>query len=242
MSVVQESVSRAGMQECGVGSEPTSSDGTDSVQVIDLVDESAVDLREDRSQIRSRERVRDLAEVYTGEADVKAMLDLVPEMFESIDSTFLEPACGDGNFLVEILSRKCSLLDKSKHRGSGNWVEMAVLRCVASVYAIDISEDNVAESRRRLTVLASDALDKRGVRRSADFSTALAEILRSNVVLGDTLNGADQIEFVEWEVVDEEKFIRIPFPFLEPEIDLFYSAPDPLPPVHFSELGQKAKA
>ena len=61
------------------------------------------------SQIKSRERVRDLAEVYTHEREVNAMLDLVPDMFPSAtdpgntDRTFLEPACGHGNFLVAIL-------------------------------------------------------------------------------------------------------------------------------------------
>lgn len=99
------------MQECSVpnssteaherrvGSRRASAPNGDDDSAEDLT----IDLRERRDQIRSRERVRDLAEVYTDEVEVEVMLDLVPEMFESIDSTFLEPACGDGNFLVEIL-------------------------------------------------------------------------------------------------------------------------------------------
>lgn len=58
-------------------------------------------------QIKSRKRVKDFAEVYTNEREVKAMCDLIPtEIWDNIESTFLEPACGNGNFLVEILARK----------------------------------------------------------------------------------------------------------------------------------------
>ena len=64
------------------------------------------------NQIKTRNRVRDLAEVYTHEREVNAMLDLVPDTLpsaeqpENHDRTFLEPACGHGNFLMEILRRK----------------------------------------------------------------------------------------------------------------------------------------
>ena len=61
-------------------------------------------------QVRSRERVRDLAEVFTHQREVDAMLDLMPDAFHNIDVKFLEPACGSGNFLVEILRRKLRLV------------------------------------------------------------------------------------------------------------------------------------
>src|SRR5215218_1123472 len=109
-------------------------------------------------QIRSRERVRGLAEVYTHEREVKAMLDLVPDMFPSgrdsgnTDRTFLEPACGHGNFLVEILRRKLEYVTCRRY-GRGERFEHRALRCLASVYGIDICDDNVGESRERMRSL-----------------------------------------------------------------------------------------
>ena len=105
------------------------------------------------SQIKSRDRVRDLAEVYTHEREVNAMLDLVPDMFPSerdpgnTDRTFLEPACGHGNFLVEILRRKLEHVTPRRY-GRGERFEHRILRCLASIYGIDICEENVARVAR----------------------------------------------------------------------------------------------
>lgn len=93
------------------------------------------------SQIKSKKRVRDFAEVFTAEREVKAMCDLIPqEMWDNIESTFLEPTCGNGNFLVEIYSRK---LKRCKDERDG-------LKALASIVGLDIQEDNVIESRNRL--------------------------------------------------------------------------------------------
>lgn len=95
---------------------------------------------EDGIQIRSRDRVRDLAEVYTHDREVNAVLDLVPSMFPSeddpgnTDCSFLEPACGHGNFLVEILRRKLSFVTTSRY-GSGENFEYRMLRCFSFVPA-----------------------------------------------------------------------------------------------------------
>ena len=93
-------------------------------------------------QIKNRNRVRDLAEVYTHHREVTAMLDLVPDMFPSeeapdnLDKTFLEPAAGHGNFLVEILRRKLAAVAPARYRGEE--YEHRILRCLASIYGIDI--------------------------------------------------------------------------------------------------------
>ena len=93
------------------------------------------------SQIKSKKRVRDFAEVFTAEREVKAMCDLIPqEVWDNIESTFLEPTCGNGNFLVEIFSRK---LEMCKDEREG-------LKALASIVGLDIQEDNVIESRNRL--------------------------------------------------------------------------------------------
>ena len=93
------------------------------------------------SQIKSKKRVRDFAEVFTAEREVKAMCDIIPqEVWDNIESTFLEPTCGNGNFLVEIFSRK---LESCKDERAG-------LKALASIVGLDIQEDNVIESRNRL--------------------------------------------------------------------------------------------
>ena len=190
-----------------------------------------------RSQVRSRERVIDLAEVFTHQREVKAMLNFVPDMFQSIDSTFLEPACGSGNFLVEILSRKLAAIDKASHGGSENWFEVAILRAVASIYAVDICNDNVAEAQGRLSEIVASEFDRRGLTPTSGFAPALDAILQANVICGDTLTGATDLVFYEWRVVDREFFSRTPFPLEQREYDLFDLPPEPLAPVHYSKLG-----
>ncbi|MDX6590487.1 MAG: hypothetical protein QOI84_1761, partial [Solirubrobacterales bacterium] len=143
-----------------------------------------------RGQIKSRERVRDLAEVYTHEREISAMLDLVPDMFPSArdpgntDHTFLEPACGDGNFLVEILRRKLEYVTPRRY-GCGKRFEHRVLRCLASVYGIDINDDNVRESRERMRSVISAHLESRlgADGATTGFSDAVEAILETNIIL-----------------------------------------------------------
>ena len=93
-------------------------------------------------QIRSKKRVADFGEVYTNEREVNAMVDLVKEEAEKITSTFLEPACGNGNFLMEILRRKLTSVariygyDMTEYR-------LHMIEAVASIYGVDIQPDNV---------------------------------------------------------------------------------------------------
>lgn len=100
-------------------------------------------------QIKSRQRVADHGEVYTAEREVKAMCDLVSDECNRIDSRFLEPACGDGNFLAEILGRKLVAV-KKKYRKSVIDYEKNSLLAVSSIYGVDILADNVAACRERL--------------------------------------------------------------------------------------------
>lgn len=100
-------------------------------------------------QVKSRQRVADHGEVFTAEREVKAMCDLVLPETQRIDSRFLEPACGDGNFLAEVLSRKLAVVRK-KYRRSTIDYEMNSLLAVSSLYGVDILADNVAACRERL--------------------------------------------------------------------------------------------
>jgi hypothetical protein len=197
-------------------------------------------------QIKSRERVRDLAEVYTHEREVNAMLDLVPDMFPSAhqpantDRTFLEPACGDGNFLVEILRRKLEYVT-SRRYGRGERFEHRVLRCLASVYGIDISDDNVRESRQRMrAVLDAHAETHLGAGGATlGFSSAADAILETNIICADTLADAAEIEFVEYQPGRTGTFTR-EWSRLEPvtsEPNLFSLPPrSDAAPIHYSEL------
>lgn len=188
----------------------------------------------DPRHIKSRERVRDLGEVYTQPREVNAMLDLIPDAFVEVDTRFLEPASGNGNFLVAILERKVAAIDLAL---TGDAYEFAVLRCLASIYGVDISGENVDEARERMLAIATTAAAFDDGDASAAFVRAAEVILATNIVVGDSLNTADQIVLVEYTPLPGERFQRVPSELEAPEMDLFYEPPSPLPTVHYSELG-----
>lgn len=101
------------------------------------------------SQIKAKERVREHGEVFTNQREVNAMLDLVKAENLQIDSTFLEPACGNGNFLIEILRRKMRTVFQFA-AGNDADGEYLATRAFASIYGVDIQMDNVQEARERL--------------------------------------------------------------------------------------------
>lgn len=145
-------------------------------------------------QIKSKQRVKEHAEVFTAEREVKAMCDLIPaETWEDITSTFLEPACGTGNFLAEIYSRK---LQWCKNEKDG-------LKALNSIYGVDIQADNVAESRLRLVEMFVDKFPE-----ASDFVriTALA-IATNNIICDDFLN--PQTETLKsWGCTADEKYVK----------------------------------
>ena len=100
-------------------------------------------------QVVSRQRVSDHGEVYTAKREVCAMLDLVKEETERIDSRFLEPACGNGNFLVEILSRKMEAVRRQFVRNRYEY-DLASAQAVSSMYGVELLPDNVEACRQRL--------------------------------------------------------------------------------------------
>jgi SAM-dependent methyltransferase len=201
------------------------------------------------AQIKSRARVRDLAEVYTHEREVEAMLDLVADMFPGeddpgrTDRTFLEPACGHGNFLAAILKRKLHYVTARRY-GRGERFEYRILRCVASIYGIDINADNIAEAQARMLTVVADHLEVQGAANtSTGFHTALNTILATNVIRADTLADAARIELVTYEPTSNGSFIREWSCPLDPagsEPNLFSPPPrrDEIP-IHYSQLGRE---
>lgn len=125
-------------------------------------------------QIKSKNRVKEYAEVFTADREVKAMCDLIPsEVWENVKSTFLEPACGTGNFLVEILSRKYSQCKTEKDG----------LKALASVVGIDIQQDNVEECRERLLRQYIERFPN-----ANELSVIMASgILKNNIICGNSL-------------------------------------------------------
>lgn len=131
-------------------------------------------------QIKSKKRVKEFAEVFTAEREVKAMCDLIPPEQWTIDSTFLEPACGNGNFLAEIYARKLSLCKNEKDG----------IKALASIVGIDIQEDNVAESRVRLFKMFCDKFPS-----ASDFALLTARaVLENNIICGNSLEIMKQWE------------------------------------------------
>ncbi|MGO1585509.1 MAG: DNA methyltransferase, partial [Mesonia sp.] len=107
------------------------------------------------TQVKSKKRVTDHGEVFTNEREVNAMLDLVKQETERIDSRFLEPACGTGNFLVEILKRKLAIVTNKYKKSQLEFERYAVI-AVSSIYGVDLLEDNAKECRERLLTIFKD--------------------------------------------------------------------------------------
>lgn len=163
-------------------------------------------------QIKSNDRVRNHGEVLTARREVEAMLDLVKNESERIDSRFLEPACGDGNFLIAILERKLKTV-ASRYKTKKADFEVQMLSALASIYGIDLLEDNVQIARNRMFEIACDCY-KNSLKTKPDeqFQNIMKFILSKNILQGDSLNGIDKIVFTQWTLVGYQ-FKREEFSF-----------------------------
>ena len=157
-------------------------------------------------QVKSRERVQQHGEVFTNEREVNAMLDLVKHETERIDSRFLEPACGDGNFLAEILRRKLRVCRSYVEQGKNTQLEYeknAVL-AVSSIYGIELLADNATACRERLFRIFSEeyhTLFPDTVKSSCLES--IRYLLSKNIIIGDALNYHRVDRPDEWIVISE---------------------------------------
>lgn len=193
-------------------------------------------------QVRSRDRVRDLAEVFTHQREVDAILDQMPDVFREVGWKFLEPACGSGNFLVEILRRKLRLVAYA-YSSSQEVYEHRLLQAAASVYGVDISTRNITEARARMAhvLLGHYQSDAVAVDPSPGFLAAAGLVIASNVVVGDTINAADTIELCDWQPYPDGCFRRVWSQALVPEDDrdLFWAERvQDAEPVHYSALAE----
>jgi hypothetical protein len=170
-----------------------------------------------KQQVVSRKRVIDYGEVYTSQREVDAMLDLMKSETERIDSRFLEPACGTGNFLTEILNRKLQVVERRYRKSVFEYERYAVL-AISSIYGIDILEDNVLACRDRLACM----VEARCASLFRDeFMPAVRYILQRNIIWGDALSlqtvsdPPQPIVFSEWSMVNGCMIKRRDFTFHE---------------------------
>ena len=173
----------------------------------------SVEPKNSNPQIKSRNRVRDLAEVFTAEREVNAMLDLLGPINTNITATYLEPACGNGNFLVAILSRKLETIFSIHPRPTQRDVEFRMLQAAASIHGIDISQENVEDARVRMKAVVIDAYSERlnTWKAQEGFYTALDYILQTNIQYGDMLNGVDEIVVTKFTEPKPHHFGRARF-------------------------------
>ncbi len=210
------------------------------------------------SQVISKQRVADHGEVLTGRREVNAMLDLEKSETERIDSRFLEPACGTGNFLAEILERKLRVVEIRYSKSQLEFERYSVL-AICSIYGIDILEDNIKQCRERLLgIFDLNYLRLFKNKSRDDCRESIQYILERNIIHGDALSlttvgdNPKPIVFSEWSPVNGSMLKRRDFTFHRllaheaiKEIplfsdlgeDVFIPTPEKeYPPIHFLKM------
>ena len=139
-------------------------------------------------QVKSKQRVTDHGEVFTNEREVNAMLDMVKQETERIESRFLEPACGDGNFLAEVLRRKLAVVNARYRRSLSEYEKYAFI-AVGSIYGVELLRDNAVACRERLFGIAeNDYLRVCRKNPTPGFLDAIRYVLERNILNGNALS------------------------------------------------------
>jgi hypothetical protein len=163
------------------------------------------------STIKSKQRVADHGEVFTPAWLVEVMLDLVKDEAERIDSRFLEPACGSGNFLVQVLRRKLGAVERKFGKSEFEKRHYALLALMC-LYGVELLADNIAECRVNMLEVLAEYL---GVDESDVVFRAADYVLSQNLVHGDALtmrtHNGQPIAFAEWGYLGKGKFQRRDF-------------------------------
>jgi hypothetical protein len=186
------------------------------------------------SLVKSKQRVADHGEVFTPAWLVEAMLDLVKAETERIDARFLEPACGSGNFLVQILRRKLAAVELKYAKSDFERRHFALLGLMC-IYGIELLADNIAECRANMLEILADYLN---LDESDALIRAASHVLTQNIVHGDALKMRthdDQvITFAEWGYLGKGRFQRRDFRLDTLTQSAAFSAEDSL----FAHLGK----
>jgi hypothetical protein len=173
---------------------------------------------ENKKLINSRSRVQNFGEVFTSKKEVKNMINMFEQEIVRPESRFLEPACGDGNFLDEILNEKLkSIIEKNK-KNQFDFEKYSIL-AISSLYGVDIIEENIFQTRKRLEKTLLKYFDKSFQSINDDYLKSIRYILKKNIIFGDalTLTFSDKkknpIIFSEWSFVDSTNIKRRDFSF-----------------------------
>jgi hypothetical protein len=192
--------------------------------------------------IKSKQRVADHGEVFTPSRLVDSMLDLVKQETERIESRFLEPACGDGNFLAKVLERKLAIIQQ-RYRKSQSEFEKHGVVAVSSIYGIDIIEDNVVSCRKRLFDLFAEIYGNTFKDKiKQDCLLSIQKVFSLNIIHGDALSlqtcdsDSQPIVFAEWSLVNERQIKRRDFNFGELISTAEYNSDSSMP--LFSDQGE----
>ncbi|AME28780.1 N-6 DNA methylase [Burkholderia sp. PAMC 26561] len=165
------------------------------------------------SIVKSKQRVVDHGEVFTPAWVIEAMLDLVKDETERIDSRFLEPACGNGNFIVQILQRKLAAVELKYGKSDFERQHYALLALMC-IYGIELLTDNIAECRANTLKIFSEYLN---LDATDDLYQAASHVVSQNMVHGDalTMRAKDgrPIDFAEWGYLGKGKYQRRDFRF-----------------------------
>ena len=175
-------------------------------------------VKQEAAQIKSKERVSQRGEVFTAEREVNAMLDLVANECLRPDSRFLEPACGDGNFLSAILKRKLTELRRKYKKSPRDYEKLSIV-AIGSLYGVDIMNDNVEACRERLfSIWDAEYTDHCKSEASDEAREAARFIIQCNIINGNALtlmcvdaNGNDTkapIVFSEWTLINGTQMQR----------------------------------
>lgn len=163
------------------------------------------------SLIKSKKRVADHGEVFTPDWLVDAMLDLVKDETYRIDSRFLEPACGSGNFLIRVLQRKLAAVEIKFGKSEFEKRHYALLGLMCT-YGIELLADNIAECRANMLVVLAEYLN---INETDDLYRSAFFVLSQNIVHGDALTMQAQdglpITFAEWGYLGKGRFQRRDF-------------------------------
>jgi hypothetical protein len=186
------------------------------------------------SLIKSKKRVADHGEVFTPEWLAESMLDLVKDETQRLDSRFLEPACGSGNFLTKILKRK--LTEVERRYGSVDFDrKQYALLSVMCIYGVELLKDNVEECQANVLDVLAEYLN---IGKEDELYRSTEYVLLQNIVHGDALtmkdNRGNPITFAEWGYLGKGKFQRRDFRFDVLTGSSAFSASDSL----FADLGK----
>lgn len=172
--------------------------------------------------IKSKSRVQNLGEVFTSEKEVNSITDLIKDLSEKIDSKFLEPSCGNGNFLCEILNRRLLRLKETYKKKMD--FEFFLIKATASLYGIDIDKDNIVETKNRMFKLIASY--KKNIN-NEKILKIIKKILDTNILIGDALKenadlfgSGDDLVFVNYTSPKMFYFKKISYNFNDLKLNI----------------------